>query len=84
MLLAPGGAIVIVVENAASDAPTDVAKHALDAFWRADSARSDVGRHSGLGLALCQRIVDELEGTIDITCVRERFSVTVRVPDLRA
>lgn len=78
------GDIVIVVENAASDAPTDVAEHALDAFWRADSARSDVGRHSGLGLALCQRIVDELKGTIDIICVRERFSVTVRVPDLRA
>jgi len=75
------GGIELTVENAATGAPADVAEHAFDAFWRADTARSAVGRHAGLGLSLCQRIVDELSGTIEITCVDARFRVTLRVPD---
>lgn len=74
------GGVELTVENDATDAPADVARRAFDAFWRADTSRTSVGRHAGLGLSLCQRIVDELGGTIDVTCSGGRFIATVTVP----
>lgn len=36
----------------------------FDRFWRGDSSRAATGVHAGLGLALCRKIVDLLDGTI--------------------
>jgi signal transduction histidine kinase len=48
-------------------------------FWRSDPARSSA-RHSGLGLALCDRIVRLLGGTMDAQHHDARFVVTVTFP----
>ena len=45
-------------------------------FFRADGARSDE-RHFGLGLALCDRVVRLLGGTIDAKSDQGRFAVAV-------
>ena len=51
----------------------------FEPFWRSDPARSDE-RHAGLGLALCDRIVRLLGGTIDAQQQAGRFTVTVTIP----
>ena len=66
-LVARGEELVLTVANPARGAPPDVAERAFDPFWQGDSARSAVGRHAGLGLALCRRIADQVGGTIDAT-----------------
>lgn len=48
-------------------------------FWRSDTARG-VGRHCGLGLALCQRVVRLVEGRLVIATADQRFRVTVVLP----
>jgi two-component system sensor histidine kinase BaeS len=40
--------------------------HVFDRFWRGDVSRSQTGRHAGLGLSLCQRLLRMLGGTIDV------------------
>ena len=70
----------IVVANAASQAPADVAEHAFDAFWRADSSRTETGVHAGLGLSLCKRIAETLGGRIDARLADGRFTMTLFLP----
>lgn len=74
------GGVALWVANSVGDVPEDVADRAFDAFWRADSSRSATGRHAGLGLALCRRIVSTLGGTIDATCADGRFTVALSLP----
>lgn len=74
------GSLTLSVGNRVGEVPEDLAERAFDAFWRADTARSSTGRHAGLGLALCRRIVDTLGGTIDATCREGRFTVTLSLP----
>jgi signal transduction histidine kinase len=51
----------------------------FDRFWRADSARAATGAHSGLGLSLCQKIVEVLGGSIDAALDAGNFVVTLRL-----
>jgi len=55
----------------------------FEPFWRSDPARSDT-RHFGLGLALCDRVVRLLGGTIEAEQKAQRFVVTVRWPSVAA
>jgi len=48
-------------------------------FWRSDPARTGT-RHFGLGLALCDRIVRLLGGTIEARQEERRFTVAVTFP----
>ena len=58
----------------------ELVRHAFDAFWRSDDARTAVGRHAGLGLALCQQLVELLSGTITASGDSGRFCVTIVLP----
>jgi two-component system, OmpR family, heavy metal sensor histidine kinase CusS len=75
-----GAQLGIEVSNPAGAAPEGLERHAFEAFWRADASRTDVGRHAGLGLSLCKRIVESLAGSIDAACEEGRFTVRVRLP----
>jgi two-component system, OmpR family, heavy metal sensor histidine kinase CusS len=77
------GELVITVANPASGASADLPEHAFDAFWRGDSARTDTGRHAGLGLALSRRIAHLLGGTLTAELIDGRFRVSLRLPDQR-
>ncbi len=52
----------------------------FEPFWRQDPARSDA-RHFGLGLALCDRVVRLLGGTIEAKQDGGRFCVKVTLPN---
>lgn len=68
--------------NAARAATPETAERAFDAFWRADPARAAVGEHAGLGLSLCQRLVEELGGHLRARVEGGRFTIELELPDL--
>ena len=47
---------LIAISNQASTFPASDIDKVFDRFWRADLSRHETGRHSGLGLSLCQRL----------------------------
>ncbi len=59
--------------------PAD-AEHVFDRFWRGDAARTDAVAHSGLGLALCQRIAAVLGGTTLAAINGGTFSISLTLP----
>jgi signal transduction histidine kinase len=59
--------------------PAD-AEQVFDRFWRGDAARTDAVTHSGLGLALCQRIAAVLRGTTVATINDGTFSISLTLP----
>ena len=58
-------------------APADVPR-VFERFWRGDAARSE-GAHAGLGLALCQKLIAILGGTLAAEATDGRFVATVTV-----
>ncbi|MFT5049583.1 MAG: two-component system heavy metal sensor histidine kinase CusS [Chlamydiales bacterium] len=75
-----GDHLQLDVTNLVSDAPSDLGQKAFLAFWRADSSRSMLDQHAGLGLSLCRRIVHQLGGSIDGHLDGARFSVRLCLP----
>jgi signal transduction histidine kinase len=66
------------VINTGSEIASEDAGKVFDRFWRGDAARSLVGSHFGLGLALCQRIVTLLGGRLAVASAQQgEFAVTV-------
>ena len=61
--VAAAGRLQIVVRNPAAGLPPGPCQEAFTPFWRGDLARTG-GHHSGLGLALCRRIVEAHHGVI--------------------
>ena len=52
----------------------------FDRFWRGDASRTAAGRHSGLGLSLCRKLVELQDGTITAEIRDGWFSVTLELP----
>jgi two-component system, OmpR family, heavy metal sensor histidine kinase CusS len=50
----------------------------FERFWRGDEARTDVGQHCGLGLALCREIACRLALSLTATVEQGRFTVVVQ------
>lgn len=74
-----GRARLSVANSGCSIGDKDVPR-IFDRFWRGDQARP-VGRHCGLGLALCQRIVVLLGGTISAEAENGgNFRIMVELP----
>ena len=58
------GRIALSICNSGSKLSEEQAKHVFERFWRGDAARSAAGVHCGLGLALCERLMAVLGGSI--------------------
>lgn len=70
----------IVVANSNGDLRQGDVVHLFDRYWRGDESRSEAGLHCGLGLSLCQKIMDVMGGAIDAQVGRGVFSITVVFP----
>jgi signal transduction histidine kinase len=66
----------IVVSNTGCTIAKDDVARVFDRFWRGDKARSS-GTHGGVGLALCKKLVELLDGTITAERVGDRFVITI-------
>ena len=75
-----GDSVVLCLSNRCAGAPHDVAEHAFDPLWRGEAARSPNGRHVGLGLSLCRRIVGLLDGGIEARYLDGQFTIELRLP----
>lgn len=58
-------------------APADVPR-VFERFWRGDAARSS-GAHAGLGLALCQKLMTTLGGSLTAQVSGDTFVATVKL-----
>jgi len=75
------GAVRLVVEDTGEGISEADLPHVFDAFYRADAARS--GEGAGLGLALAERIVHALGGSIEVASRPDRgarFDLTLPLP----
>lgn len=71
---------IIALSNHASSFPaTDIDK-VFDRFWRADSSRRETGRHSGLGLSLCQRLAQRCGASMRASCLDGLFKMELVLP----
>ena len=60
--------------------PSDAQK-AFGAFWRSDTSRTETGNHCGIGLAIVQKIIERLGGTVKIEIDSEDvFTIYVYMP----
>lgn len=55
-----GGAMLLSISNTGCVLSQEDVGHVFDMFWRADSARTDTGVHSGIGLAVVRKIAKVL------------------------
>ena len=71
----------IRIENSGSSISADQIPLLNQRFWRGDAARVDAGRHCGIGLSLCQRLISLIEGSLRIESVKGGvFVVSLELP----
>ena len=73
-------AVTLHVDNAAGSFDPADAAHVFERFWRGDRSRSATGRHSGLGLPLCRRLVATVGGSLEVVVAHGRFQVRLGLP----
>ena len=67
------GKLVFAVENSNPGLTKEELEKMLGRFWRADPARHGEHLHAGIGLGLCTRIAEVLEGDISPSLTRENM-----------
>jgi two-component system heavy metal sensor histidine kinase CusS len=70
---------LVVANDGASIEPADSAK-VFQRMWRGDHARTLTEGHAGLGLTLCQQVVQVLGGSISATVADGWFEVSLVLP----
>jgi heavy metal sensor kinase len=78
---ARNGRAVLVVRNTGPGIPAEDLPHVFERFRRADKSRT-ASAHAGLGLAICEAIVQGHGGSIEVTSTAENgttFTVTLPV-----
>jgi signal transduction histidine kinase len=76
-----GDLVTFKVENTSAEMSPGDTDRVFEPFWRADSARTAAGIHAGLGLSICQRIVELFHGKIHARASEHGvFGVTVEMP----
>ena len=59
--------IVLEVSNQPVEIKPEEIQHVFERFWQGDVARTSIGRHSGLGLPLCQNLCRILNAELSAT-----------------
>ncbi len=75
-----GTHLAVIVSNTGHALSAEDAPRLFERFWRKDAARTGVGRHAGLGLSLCQRLMTLQDGKIAARLEDGRFVVEVELP----
>jgi signal transduction histidine kinase len=74
--------LTLTVANTGCNLSPERAGKVFDRFWRADMSRSDTGIHCGLGLALVEKIIRNLAGSIQAASQNGLFLATIVLPKL--
>ncbi len=62
--LRENGTTTVRVSNTGSRVSAGDVGHVFERFWRGDPSRADTGAHCGLGLPLCQRMMEMMGGAM--------------------
>jgi len=71
---------LITISNVASTFPAGDIERVFDRFGRADPSRYETGRHSGLGLSLCQRLAQRSGASLQASCNNGVFRMELLLP----
>ncbi len=74
------GSVRLCVENSGNRLAGDQVDHVFQRFWRGDVARTDTGKHAGLGLPLAERLTGLLGGDVRVECEGTIFRVLLEMP----
>ncbi len=77
-----GPILEVTISNSGCDLRVGDTAHLFERFWRSDKARSEAALHCGLGLPLCQKVMEVLGGSIDAETSDGVFTVRVAIPVL--
>ncbi|MBU0640195.1 MAG: sensor histidine kinase N-terminal domain-containing protein [Planctomycetes bacterium] len=79
---AADGHLTFAASNTGSSLPPAEVHHVFERFWRGDaSSRGGAESHCGLGLPLCQAVIEQLGGSIEATAdAAGVFTVTIHLP----
>lgn len=76
--------VEISISNSGCHLTAEQVSHVFEAFWRADSSRTAVGIHCGLGLALVQRLTKILGGRVIAQLQPPGiFTIQITLPSMR-
>lgn len=79
--VAAPGSVDFTVRDTGTGIPEAEISRLFERFYQVDRARSEHGRHVGLGLAIVREIVDAHRGTIEVTStLGQGTTVTVKIP----
>lgn len=76
------GSLVIRVENSSPGMTPEQMEQSFSPFWRADPNASGHRGNAGIGLALCRRIADTLDGTLTGRLADGTVCYELRIPAL--
>ena len=79
-----GKAVELQIANTGCPLSEQDVAHVFERFWRGDASRTRTGLHCGLGLALVQRAVESLGGTVAASIGGDTFTVRVVLPGAAA
>ena len=73
--------VTLTVSNTGSAVSAQQAGQVFERFWRGDQARTDQGRHSGLGLSIVQNIMRQIGGAVSVeSSVGGWFTISLKIP----
>lgn len=70
----------ITIANSGCVLSPESAADVFKRFWRGDPARTASSTHSGLGLSLCQQLIEAMRGGIQVTVSAGQFLVAITLP----
>lgn len=73
--------VSIHIANSGCQIPSTDAEVVCDRFWRGDSARTDIGKHHGLGLALSKQLCLAVGATLRVSIENGEFHVDLSLPN---
>ena len=79
-----GKAVELKIANTGCRLSEGDVRHVFERFWRGDASRTRTGVHCGLGLALVQRAVESLGGTVTASVAGGTFTVRLVLPGAAA
>ena len=77
-----GDRFTLRVENTNPGMTPEQVEHSFSPFWRADPNASGHRGNAGIGLALCRRIADTLDGTLAGRLAGESICYELSIPAL--
>ncbi len=78
-----GKSVLVKLANSGSQVSAADTSHVFERFWRSDAARTGDGSHCGLGLALVQRLMAVLGGSVQVRSEQGgRFEIELMFRDL--